>query len=294
MFVCFIPLIQSCSSPTFKNKIENENNDIIKDESFMRFNSSRIDAYNKKSLNEISKSVAACHEEKFKKGKDALEIRMQQEKTNPFYWNALGTCYYLNDEIPKALFYFELATESLSKYKNRDKLIAEASIENNIGLIHLKYKRYNEAYDSFKKANLLVPNMLTPKINLAQIELEFNHNDKVISLLKQVDDTSNGINDTDVLYSLSLAYFRNHDYENSYKSISRIEKDYLNRPDVVGLYALNLIKKNRLIEAKAILEKRIIAYEFESRNKIILDNVNDLIKSNDKKLDTQPVLNKTI
>jgi hypothetical protein len=46
----------------------------------------------------------------------------------------------------------------------------------------------------------------------------------------------------------------------------------------VGLYAYNLMKKNRLIEAKTILEKRLYAKEYDERNELILDEVNQRIK----------------
>jgi tetratricopeptide (TPR) repeat protein len=274
-----ITVLVGCSSQNFRKKIENDEYDVIKDESFTRFNSTRIDRFEKKNLNnDISKATAACHEEKFFKGKSLLEERMQKEKTNPFYWTALGTCYFLENDIAKANFFYDLASESLKTYKESDKNLAEANIVNNQGLIHLKYKRFNEAFDAFKKASALVPNFLTPKINLAQIHLEFNQDQKVVDLLGNIAK-----NDIDMLYSLSLAYYRLGMFEQSFNTMIKIDRNYLNRPDIVGLYALNLSKKNRLIDAKAILEKRIVADEFESRNKMILDNISTLIKEREDK-----------
>lgn len=269
-----------CSSPSFRKKIDTDENDSIRDESFMRYNSNRISVFDKKALNDISKAQAACHEEKFYKGEEILMDKMQQEKNNPFYWTALGTCYYLENKISKANFYYDLGSESLKNYKGQDKSLAEANIENNLGLIHLKFKRFNEAFDSFKKASVLAPNMLTPKINMAQIHLEFNQNERAIEVLKPIESKTR--NDVDVLYSLSLAYYRINDFEKSFNYITKINSMYLNRADIVGLYAMNLIKKNRLVDAKSILEKRVIAAEFETRNKIILDNVAELIKEQDK------------
>lgn len=275
-------VLAGCSSQSFNKKIDTEENDAIRDESFMRYNSARIDSFDKKSLNEISKAQAACHEEKYTKGKDILSERMQQEKNNPFYWSALGTCYYLQNQIPKANFYYDLAVEALKTYKGQDKNLAESNIDNNLGLIHLKFKRYNEAFDSFKKASNLAPNMLTPKINLAQVYLEFDQNDRAIDLLKSIETKTR--NDVDVLYSLSLAYYRKGDFEKSFNAMIRINSNYLNRADIVGLYAMNLVKKNRFVDAKEILEKRVVASEYENRNKQILENVSELIKEQDKQM----------
>ena len=80
------------------------------------------------------------------------------------------------------------------------------------------------------------------------------------------------------MYSLSLIYFRKNDFDKSFSSINRIKKNYLNRPDIVGLYAFNLMKKNRLTEAKEIIEKRIYADEFDNRNKMLLEEINQKIK----------------
>lgn len=279
--IFLLSVLVGCSSQNFRKKIDNEEFDSIKDESFSRFNSSRIDVFEKKSMSDLTKAIAACHAEKFYKGKTALEDKMQQEKSNPYYWTALGTCYYLQNEISKALFFFDLASESLKNYKNSDKSFLEANIENNIGLIHLKNKRFNEAFDSFKKASVLAPNVYTPKINMAQIFLEFNQNERAVDLLAPIESKTKG--DVDVLYSLALAYYRLGNFEKSFMTMIKIDRSFLNRADVVGLYALNLMKKNRLIDAKQILEKRIVANEFEDRNKQILESVNDSIKELEKK-----------
>ena len=86
-----------------------------------------------------------------------------------------------------------------------------------------------------------------------------------------------------MLYSLSLACYRLGMFDQSFNTMIKIDRNYLNRPDIVGLYALNLSKKNRLLDAKTILEKRVVAEEFESRNKIILENISTLIKEREDK-----------
>jgi tetratricopeptide (TPR) repeat protein len=274
--ICLSFLV-GCSGQSFKKKIEKDEFDSLKDESFARYNSKRIELYDKKNSDDISKAIAACHEEKFTKGKSLLEDKMQKEKANPFYWNALGTCYLLEEETAKAMYFFNLGIDSLKNYSDTNKNLAEANILNNLGLIQLKYKRYTDAFSSFQKANTLAPKLLTPKINMSQVMLEFNQNQRAITLLKEV--LTIAPKDIDVLYFLSLANYRMENFDDSYKYISFIDRDYLNRADIVGLYALNLIKKNKLIDAKEIIEKRHIASEFEIRNKKILDEVLELIKN---------------
>jgi tetratricopeptide (TPR) repeat protein len=217
---------------------------------------------------------------KFSKGMTLLENEMHKNKTNAFYWNALGTCYSLNKDYSKAMFYYDLGVEALTLIKDQTKTLAEATLANNIGLIHLNFKRYNEAYDSFKKANLLLPNFMTPQFNIAQLYIEFNENEKALEILKRLE--ARNPDDVDLLYSLSLVYLRKNEMDKSFQAISRVKSDYLNRPDIVGIYAYNLMRKNRLSEARDIIEKRMYADEYNQRNKQLLAEINQKIKEQSK------------
>ena len=265
-----------CSTQNFSKKIETNDVDLLNEESLMRYNGARIDALVASSGDFIAKALLACHQNKFTKGLGILETEMHKNKTNPFYWNALGTCYSLSKEYPKALFYYDLGMEAIALLKDKSKVLAEAVLSNNIGLIHLNFRRYNEAFESFKKASTLLPNYFTPQFNIAQLYIEFNDNDKALDILKKLEVRNP--NDIDLLYSLSLIYFRKNDLEKSYVAINRVKPNYLNRPDIVGLYAYNLMKKNRLAEAHDIIEKRLYASEFDQRNKLLLEEINQKIK----------------
>jgi tetratricopeptide (TPR) repeat protein len=160
-------LAGSCAGgPSFNNTIQNDQYDLLSEESFMRYNTNRLAAVESSKRDFISQALVACHQEKITKGLGILEERMQKNKTNAFYWNALGTCYSLTKDYAKAIFYYELGIEA-TRPNNKDMLdadkkLAEAVISNNLGLIHLTFKRYNEAYDAFKRANAIVPNFFTP------------------------------------------------------------------------------------------------------------------------------------
>jgi tetratricopeptide (TPR) repeat protein len=269
-----------CSSPSFNNQIQTDKYDLLREESFMRYNTNRLNSMETVERDFISSALVACHQKKITKGTGILEEKMHTNKTNPFYWNALGTCYTLSKDTTKAIFFYELGLEA-TRAGNKDfnesqRKLAEAIITNNLGLIHLGLKRYNEAFDMFKKSNQIVPDYFTPDFNMAQLYIEFNENAKALDILKKLEAKNNM--DIDLLYSLSLVYYKQNDMEKSFQYISRIQNDYLNRADIVGLYAYNLMKKNRLVEAKTILEKRLYATEYNKRNEVILDEVNQKIK----------------
>ena len=276
--------VVSCAGPGFKNQIQSDKYDLLSDESFMRYDSNRLAAMESPKRNAISLSLVSCHQQKMTKGETLLEERMQQNKTNPFYWNALGTCYFLSKDYSKAIFYYELGLEatrdSNKSFPDNQKKNAEAVITNNIGLIHLTFKRFNEAYDAFYKSNSIAPNYFTPEFNMSQLYIEFNENNKALAILRKLE-TKNS-EDIDLLYSLALIYFRLNDLNKSFEYVSRINNDYLNRADIVGLYAYNLMMRNRLVEAKTILEKRLYAPEFNKSNELILDEVNQKIKDTSK------------
>lgn len=284
-------LTASCAGPSFNNQIQKDQYDLLAEESFMRYNSNRLQAMESPKRDFISLALVSCHQHKMTKGQGLLEEKMQQNKTNPFYWNALGTCYSLSKDYTKAIFYYELGMEATragnKDFNDSQKKLAEAVISNNIGLIHLTFKRYNEAYDAFKKSNSIVPSYFTPDFNMAQLYIEFNENYKALDILKRLEAKNN--EDIDLLYSLALIHFRLNDMDKSYNYISRIQRDYLNRADIVGLYAYNLMRKNRLVEAKTILEKRLYAAEYNQRNEMILDEVNQKIKDMPK---VEPVATK--
>lgn len=273
-------LLVGCSTQTFEKKIETSDVDLLKEESLMRYNTNRLESLDGQEKDTISKALLACHQKKFTKGMGLLEQEMHKNKTNAFYWNALGTCYSLNKDFQKAMFFYDLGVEALPLTKAENKAVAEATLSNNMGLIHLNFRRYNEAFDAFNKAKTLVPGFFTPEFNMAQLYIEFNENDKALAILKKLE-TKNP-DDIDLLYSLSLVYYRKNEMDKSYAAINRIKKDYLNRPDIVGLYAYNLMRKNRLEEAKEIIGKRLYANEYDKRNKILLEEIDQKIKEQAK------------
>lgn len=276
----FSLFLYSCSSANFKRVIENDQFDLLSNESFMRYNSGRLTLKEDKNDNSLSLALVACHQEKFTKGLGILESNMHANKNNPYYWNALGNCYYLKGETSKAVFYYQLGLESL-KTSKENIVLAESIILNNMGLIHLKNGRFNQAFDMFTKSNKLTPQLFTPKFNMAQLYLEFNNNKEALKILKELE--INNPLDIDLLYSFSLVYYRENKLDLSFNYINKVNKDYLNHPDIVGLYAYNLMNKDKLVDAKKILERRLHSRIYDERNEMILGIVNDKLKEQQSK-----------
>ncbi len=275
-YLLFLGVFCGCSTQGLNNKIETSDADLLKEESLMRYSSNRFEIKKNAHLDLLSTALVACHEKKIMKGLDLLKHEMFSQKLNPFYWNALGTCYFLSGHFSKALFFYDIGLESLTTNQNFSQRLAEATLNNNIGLIHLNFKRFSKALESFKKAGVLLPDSFTPQFNMAQLYIEFNENDKAFDILKKMEVKNP--NDIDLLYSLSLVYFRKNELDKSFATIQKIGGNYLNRPDIVGLYAYGLMKKNRLEEARELLEKRTFSDLYDQRNKMILEEIGQKLK----------------
>lgn len=269
--------LTSCSTGSFKSTINHDELDLLISESYMRYNVDRLEKLSISSKNPIINALISCHEEKFTKGLNLLQENMEKNKTNPFYWNALGNCFYLQNNFAKAIFYYNMGLES-SRQKQNEAISSKATalINNNMALIHLKNDRIDDAFELLTEAIKLDKKLFTPQFNQAQILLEFNKTNQAMDIFMGL--LNSNPRDIDLLYSVALGYFKMGKLDESYKYITKINQDYLNRPDIVGLYAYNLLNKGRLAEAKTILEKRLYSKEYNKRNEEILELVNAKIK----------------
>ena len=215
----------------------------------------------------VNSALSLCHNNKIAEGKETLLKVMTNEKTNPIYWNALGVCYYLNQENQKANFYFEIGLESIPLYKGADKKQAEAALLNNSSLIHISYARFNDAFSLLKKADTIAPEMFSVKLNLAQIFLEFKYDDQALIILNKLENARPG--DFDLLYSMALIYSRKNEFEKALLYLAKIKEEKNKDADVAGLFAYNLFKTNQLNEALLLIEKRKSSDLFNDRNRML-------------------------
>jgi tetratricopeptide (TPR) repeat protein len=236
-----------------------------------------LGSYNSYTL--INESLSACHNKAISTGKQTLEKVMNNEKNNPLYWNALGVCYSLTNQKTKATYYFELGLEAVESYKADDKKQIEAALYNNLGLIQLSYNKYNDAYFYFKKAETIAPDLYNIQLNLSQLFLQFNYDDRALAILYKLESLRPG--DTEVLYSLALIYARKNDYEKALVTLSKINAEEISRPDISGLFAYNLLRTNQLNEAESIMQKRRnneLYQDYNARNKNLVSEIEAKLK----------------
>ena len=95
-------ILASCSLNQINRHTDYEK-DLFNDETLLRFNSIIIRKLSESDDIKLS-SLANCHQGKTKKGLQKLKNKYAKFKTDPLYWNIVGTCHYLKDSMSKANF----------------------------------------------------------------------------------------------------------------------------------------------------------------------------------------------
>lgn len=230
----------SCASHKNPRAISNDTMDGLKYESLSRYDLKRLQPALKK-----DNPLALCHNNDFDKAQKILKQKLD-EKINDFnYWNKISTCYILEKEYSKARYFLDIALSRAKK--NKDKSI----ILNNIGLVLLEQKHFEEAKDYFKKSIELSSKYLTPKFNLVQIYLKFGiykKADKEINLLLNANN-----NDIDFLNAKAHTQLMLKEYKNALVYFNKIPKDYRKRDDIATNMAMTYYMLGLYNNAKEII-----------------------------------------
>ncbi|MBT7610841.1 MAG: hypothetical protein HN576_13855 [Bacteriovoracaceae bacterium] len=247
--IFFISLLSSsCSNFKLKTIIENKKNDLLAGESFLRYSTKRFELVQSRD-NSIQRAVTFCHQGKISYGLSLLKKQIKKERNNPIYWNHIGTCHYLNDDLPKAKYFFNI---SISKgVKARTTLTSFSPALNNLGLVYMKLRAYDLALSSLKKADS-EGTLLTPKFNMLQLYIKFAQLKKA----KELSDFlySKAPQDIDVISSRATIYLLKGKYKIAKKYYEKVNRKYLEREDISGQYAIVLFKLGFLEKAKKMLQ----------------------------------------
>jgi tetratricopeptide (TPR) repeat protein len=241
-------LLASCSNHRLETIIENEKNDVLAGESFLRYSSKRFEVIRSRN-NMIQTAVTYCHQGDISDGLAQLKKYLIQERKNPNYWNHIGTCYYLNNQLSKAKYYFEIALKM--GHTANQKTSSFLPAYNNLGLVYIKLRSFDKALNHFKladKGGVLV----TPKFNMLQLYLKFGQLKKALKLSLVLYRLAP--KDIDVISSLGTINLLQGKYKESKNFYDQIHKKYLEREDISGQYAIVLYKLGYYEDAKRMLQ----------------------------------------
>jgi tetratricopeptide (TPR) repeat protein len=163
------------------------------------------------------------------------------------FFNEIGMCYFLGGREAKTEYYFQL---SLTKARKAH----FAPAINNLGVLKLKNRHYQEALSLFKQAAKKGGSIISPLFNMAQIYLEFNLADAALPILVSLNKKGSG--DPDILLSLANVYLLKGQTNEALKMINSIPSNFSKRDDVGLARAIALFESKQYNEAKELLAEQ--------------------------------------
>jgi tetratricopeptide (TPR) repeat protein len=155
---------------------------------------------------EISKVVQLCRQKKVNSGLTYANRSYGKYKEWPSFWNAIGLCYYLDDQLYQARLFFNRALNTFKDY---------APSLNNLGLVNIKEKRWDEALIAFKEAYKSNPNSQAISYNLGRFYSAFGHGSKALIYYKKIDDID--IYKNKVRPLMAIAYSQSGEHQEAIK-----------------------------------------------------------------------------
>lgn len=242
-FLCLFSLfiICSCSSLKKTRVINEEQFDGLKFESLRRYDKARL-----QSKLQSQDPLSLCHNGEFKKAYKIAKSKLDKSLKNYSYWNQISTCYILEKKYTKARRFLDLA---LGTAKSKTQ---KASVLNNLGVIQLELKNFEEAKEYFKAAIKLSKKILTPRYNLAQIYLKFalyNPAKKQLEFL-----LNKNAQDIDFINSFAHLQLMSENYQKAITNFNKIPTAYRSRDDIATNLAMSYLMLGKLDFAKKTLK----------------------------------------
>ncbi len=236
-------LFFSCATKHLSSKVSDEKKDTFKEEAFLRFTQGRLESLKSTPF----EAQALCHEEKPQEGLKLLQAQTKERKKDPSFYNEIGMCFFLAEDYPKAEYFFNLSLSKAAKSHFAPAL-------NNLGVLKLKRRHYQEALKYFKTALKRRSKMISPLFNMAQVYLEFNLADSALPLLLNLN--KQGPQDPDILLSLANTYLLKGKTSQALKTIEEIPSNFSGRDDIGLARAIALYEAKKYPAAKELLENQ--------------------------------------
>lgn len=190
----------------------------------------------------LVQGVAHCYRRNFEQGTKTLQAIYQKYKSHPGYWNFLGTCYYLQGKMRKALLYYN---------KSRDLKKDYAPPINNLGVIYQYNGLEQKALAAYKSASEVGAFSMTPMFNMGQLYLKYHlTNDAKIIFSRLIKKNAT---DVDALNGLATSYLMEGNAKAAVSLFSRLTSVHYLKPQIGINYSLALAEIGRNSDAQTIL-----------------------------------------
>lgn len=181
------------------------------------------------SKNDISRFTSLCYSKDFDKAFNIIDRLYSRYKKHPGFWNQVGSCHYLKNDLRKARLFYQKTIELNAKY---------APAFNNIGAVHIKNKDYEKALAAFKKAKALSRFSLTPTYNLAKLYLSFGVINQAQKFFNAIESQRPG--DFGVMNGLATTYLYQGKLRSALTYYRKIKPNLYRRPEFGINYAVAL------------------------------------------------------
>ena len=221
-----------------------QNSDSLLSESIARIPEPKLKKIsNSNEENPISKIISLCYQDEYQEAELVMDAIYKKYKSHPSYWNQIGTCYFLQNNLRKALLYYNKARSFSKKY---------APAINNLGVIYQKQGLEQKALLAFKKASQLSSFSLTPVFNLAQIYLKYGFSRRARNLFEVLLKKSP--QDTDALSGVASSYLQENKLQKALEYYNKIQNGEQARAGVGINYSLTLKLLGKSKEAISAFE----------------------------------------
>ncbi len=214
-------------------------NDVLGHESLARVNKNKVLSI--ADSDKIGTATGYCYKREFLKAHEIFDTLYSTNKSNPMYWNQLGTCYYLDGNLRAALLYYNKALDVRKNY---------VPAINNLGVIYIKNAKDQKAQLAYEQALKYNSRSLTPKFNLAQLYLKYGFIDKAYKSF--LDLARENSDDMDVQNGLATCYIYWGMNEKSVKIYEDMDDDFLQMPHIGLNFAVALKKLGKKNHAKEV------------------------------------------
>ncbi|OIQ16711.1 MAG: hypothetical protein BM556_13690 [Bacteriovorax sp. MedPE-SWde] len=227
--------------------------DALKDESLAKIDHGDIKKIDKK----ISGISGLCYLGHSKEGLQKLDTIYPKYKSNPSYWNQMGSCYLELGKIRKAKIFYNKALSLNNKY---------TPAINNLGVVYLREGKPEKSLAAFKQVVKLRRNSKTAKYNMSSLFLKFGLFNKAEKLLNEV--YKSGGKDKDVMLALAYSQLYRGNGQAAIRYLSKIPSEILRTKDFsLALFYAYKITKNKkstkisdFLEGQDLSKKQRIAF----------------------------------
>lgn len=190
-----------------------------------------------------AKIINNCYLKKFTTAYSIASKNHDSYKTNPVYWNQIGSCFLLEKKYRKALLYYNKALEFNSSY---------TPVLNNIAVMYRLKGEDQKALVMLNRAVRSDSNAKTPSFNVAQLLLRYALYKKAETQFLKLNRIKP--NDIEVLNGIAVSKLFQGKYQDALSYYKKIDDDYWERPYIGINVAFAQFKLGMKEDARNTLE----------------------------------------